>query len=551
MGQPIKRVTIVGGGTAGWLTALVLNTNLNRHVNQGRRVSITVIESPKVPTIGVGESTIQNLKYTLESVGIDEAEFIRRSNASFKLAVQFIDWSRTDGRTPVQWYNPQNPPPSCGGFFPAYHFRKFGPHWVGASYGESVMPNASVIAAGKGPRPIGGANYTWDINYSYHVDAGLFAEFMRDFAVARGVEHIRDDVVDIAHDESGAIAALQLERSGNYPVEFVIDCTGFKALIWSRMGAEPFMALGDRLLNDRAIPLQVPHRDPTKIEPCTRATGLGAGWAWRVPLYNRVGTGYVYSSAFRSDEQAWAEFVSHLRASGDLPEDAPEPEPRVIKMRIGYTRQPWIKNCVAIGLSSGFVEPLEATAIYAIDAAAHRLVMNFPDKQCDPNLAKAYNACSTGLIEEIVDYLQISYLTSNRAEPYWVAVRETPPSEWLREKMELWRQRLPDLDDTYSNRLFSLFQYVYVLVSSDCLAKARFPLDDAIRLEDWRAFGRDLKGQVNRHLATFPSHYELLTQIRNSENAPAKLSRILDAAVGRGGVQHPTASPWRSSPPRN
>ena len=203
MGQPIKHVTIVGGGTAGWLSALILHTHLNKNAKQGGRTRITVIESPKVPTIGVGESTIANLKFTLQSLGIDEAEFIRRSNASFKMAVHFIDWSRADGRASARWYNTQNTPQSCGGFLPAYHYRKFGPHFMGASYGESVLPNASVIAAGKGPRRIGSANYTFDINYSYHVDAGLVAEFIRDFAVARGVEHIRDDVVDIVHDEFG------------------------------------------------------------------------------------------------------------------------------------------------------------------------------------------------------------------------------------------------------------------------------------------------------------------------------------------------------------
>jgi hypothetical protein len=206
------------------------------------------------------------------------------------------------------------------------------------------------------------------------------------------------------------------------------------------MGAEPFVTAGDRLLNDRAIPLQIAHCDRTKIEPCTRATALGAGWVWRVPLYSRLGTGYVYSSAFRSDDEARAEFLGHLRAIGELPADAPEPETRVIRMRVGYTRQPWIKNCVAIGLSAGFVEPLEATAIYSIDAAATRLVMNFPDKQCSPALAKEYNARAAQLTEEILDFLQMIYVTSNRTEPYWIAVREeTRRSEWLRDKLEVWR----------------------------------------------------------------------------------------------------------------
>ena len=348
MSNRIERVTIVGGGTAGWLTALIINYAFNRNPRE-RRIAIALIESPNVPTVGVGESTIQNLKATLKTLEIDEAEFIRRTNGSFKLGVHFTDWSRSKGGASSKFFHPLDNPAGCGGLQPAYHFRKFGPRWIGTSYGENVLPNAAVIAAGKGPRFVNRGNYEWDINYAYHIDAGLLADFMRELAVARGVEHIRDDVVDVLFTESGAISALQLEQRGRYPVEFVIDCTGFKSLIWGRMGAEPFISINDRLLNDRAIPVQLPHRDPSKVEPCTRATALGAGWVWRVPLYSRVGTGYVYSSAFRSDDQAQAEFLAHIRATGDLPADAPDPQMRVIKMRIGYTRQPWIRNCVAIG----------------------------------------------------------------------------------------------------------------------------------------------------------------------------------------------------------
>jgi tryptophan halogenase len=402
---------------------------------------------------------------------------------------------------------------------------------MGASFAEHVLPNARLIAAGRGPRRLNRAGYSWELNYAYHVDAALVAAFMHDVAVERGINYIRDDVVDVTFDESGAISALQLERQGQHPVELVVDCTGFKSLIWSRMGAKPFISVGDRLLNDRAIPIQLPHPDPTKIEPCTRAIALGAGWAWRVPLYSRVGTGYVYSSAFRTDDEARAEFIAHLRASGDLPSDAPEPETRVIKMRVGYTRQPWIKNCVAIGLSSGFVEPLEATAIYTIDAAAHRLVMNFPDKQCSPAFAKAYNEASTILFEEIVDFLQLLYVTSNRSEPYWVAVREeTRRSQWLQDKLELWRHRFPDLDDSFGARLFGYHNYIYVLYPRGYFSGFKSPLDGSIRREDWNAYGRDLDRTVTRLLASLPSHYDLLTNIRASAS-----SRELRTAIGAGG----------------
>jgi tryptophan halogenase len=317
-------------------------------------------------------------------------------------------------------------------------------------------------------------------------------------------------------------------------VEFVIDCTGFKSLVWSRMGAEPFVSVGDRLLNDRAIPVQIPHRDPTKIEACTRATALGAGWVWRVPLYSRVGTGYVYSSAFRSDDEARAEFIAHIRAAGDLPADAPDPDTRVINMRIGYRRQPWIKNCVAIGLASGFVEPLEATAIYAIDAATQRLILNFPDKQCSPALVNVYNARSTTIMEEIVDFLQLHYVTSNRTEPYWVTVREEAKlSDWLREKLELWHYRFPDMADTHKNMLFDFSNFIHVLYPKGYFANTHPPMERMIRAEDWQAFGRDAKVQTRRLLGTLPSHYDLLTHIRGAKPARADARNLPLGTLGQ------------------
>ena len=533
MAKPIEQVTIVGGGTAGWLTAIILNANLNM-AGEKPRVLVTLIESPNIPTIGVGESTIQNLKNTLKRSGLDEAEFLRRSNGSFKLGVRFLDWSkRGDGDN---FFHPLDNPPLCGGLTPAYHFKKFGAHWLGTSFGENVAPNASIIAAGKGPRPLAAPSYQYDVNYAYHVDAGQFAELMRHFATARGVKHIRDDVVDIEQTESGMISALHLRNVGRHPVEFVVDCSGFRALVWNRMGARPFIHANNRLFNDRAIPLQVEHRDPTKIEPCTRAQALSAGWAWRVPLYNRVGTGYVYSSAFITDDQAKAEFVSHLRKTGDLAADAPEPDTRVIQMRIGHTPEPWIKNCVAIGLSQGFVEPLEATAIYSIDVSARRLVMNFPDKDFAPELAKAYNSRAARMTEEVIDFLQLNYLTSNRDEPFWRANRNnTTISDWLRDRLELWKRRFPDMDDTEGRVLFDSNNFLYVLYPKRYFENIRPPLEHLLRREDWKSFGRELKQFTDQLKTMLPSHFDLLTHIRTggtqAEQANPKLEKLLASAT--------------------
>lgn len=514
MSNRIDRVTIVGGGTAGWLTALILNGHLNRNLRQSP-VRITVIESPNTPTIGVGESTIQTLKYTLSNLGIRESEFISRCNASFKLGVHFANWSHGSALVSPNFFHPLGSPQACAGLSPAYYFRKFGSPWLGASFAESVLPNARVIAAGRGPRPVGlSGDYTWEVNYAYHLDAGLFAKFLRDTVVTSGVENLRDDILDVSLNESGSVESLQLERTGLYPVQFVVDCTGFKSLIRGRLKPEDFVCTSNRLLNDRAIPLQLPHPDPTKLEPCTRAVALNAGWAWRVPLFSRVGTGYVYSSTFKTDDEARDEFLAYLRSSGDLPDDAPDPDTRVIKMRVGYNRQPWVKNCVAIGLSSGFVEPLEATAIYTIDAAAHRLVMNFPDRDCSPALANAYNSCSTALMEEIVDFLQLHFFTSNREEVYWKAYRsETKLSDWLADKLELWKYRFPDLDDTHNNNLFDFSSYIYVLAPKGHFAKFKSPLDATLRVEDWQAYGREVRRKGDTLLKILPNHYDLLRAI--------------------------------------
>ncbi len=524
MNNRVERITIVGGGTAGWLTALFLNNYLNRF-RQGQPVAITLIESPNVPTVGVGEATIISLPKLMQQMAIDEAEMFRRCNASFKLSVRFCDWSFDGAGRPLTFFHPFNRPSAIGAFSPAYHYLKFGPPLPGMSLVESVIPNVGLVHALKGPRALNAQNYDRTIDYAYHLDAALYAGFMRDTATSRGVEHIRDDVDDVFLDENGAVSALQLREAGRYAVEFIIDCTGFKNLIMERLRTAPFISLNDHLLNDRAIPVQIPHRDPKKIEPCTRATALGAGWVWRVPLYSRVGTGYVFSSAFRSDDEARAEFFSHLRAIGDLPAEAPDPNTHVIKMRVGYTNQSWVKNCVSIGLSGGFIEPLEATAIYTIELAARWFVAHFPDRTASPALASRYNALMTGLYEEIRDFIQMHYYTSNRSEPYWVAAREAPLPDTLRERLELWRVRLPDDTDSRPNSLFKYWNYTVVMQPKGFFKGLRFPLDGSLSRDHWDKFGRDLEAYKRELMRVLPDHYELLTDIRSYKPVTASAPR--------------------------
>jgi flavin-dependent dehydrogenase len=504
----ISSVTIVGGGTAGWVTAMVLNSALNGH-GDGPRVRITLIESPNVPTVGVGESTVPGMPRLLQQLGVDEKQFIRQCNASFKLAVRFVHWHEDDDGRPLDYFSMFNAPLAIHGLNPSYHFHRFAGPERYSEFADALVPSGDLIRARRGPRRAEEGDYEGEVGYAYHVDAALFALFLRDLCVARGVEHLLDDVVDVQQGEGGFVTALKLKERGLLPVQLVVDCTGFRSRIIGQVLGEPFEPYSDVLLCDSALAVQIPHPEPGRIEPCTRSTALGAGWAWRVPLHSRLGTGYVFSSRFRSDDEAIAEFLDFL---GPQAKDA---EPRVIHMRIGRMRRHWVKNCVAIGLSSGFIEPLEATAIYMIETAARWLVRHFPDRAMSPQLADSYNRLTNTLYEEIRDFIVLHYYTSNRPEPFWLAARreiELPAA--LAERLELWRTTLPNAIDTPSDRLFDSWNYLNVLYCKGIFRDCSYPLEGSVSRADWDGFARRLTNLKRRLVAGLPDHFELLEAIR-------------------------------------
>jgi tryptophan halogenase len=519
----IKNITIVGGGTAGWLTALILGSLLN-NFREGPPVAITLIESPNIPTVGVGESTVPGIPSIMRMLGIDEAELIRRCNVTFKMSVRFERWFCEQSGGYRTFHHPFNSPKPIGGVSAAYHFHRYQDDGPAATIAQRVLPNVSLAEGGFGPRGIKDGNYDRAVGYAYHLDAGLLAQFLQEVAIQRDITLIRDDVERVNLDDRGFIGSLTLTRGGDYPVEFVIDCTGFRSLILGQALQEPFIPLSSQLLNDRAIPVQLPHRNAKVIEASTRSTALSSGWTWRVPLFNRVGTGYVYSSSFISDDEARSEFLQHLRDSGDLPESAPDPDTRVVKMRVGHSRRSWVKNCIGIGLSSGFVEPLESTGIFLIDVAARWFVGHFPDKECSPALANRYNHLINTLYGEIRDFIQTHYLTSNRPEPFWKAARNVPLSETLEANLDLWQHRLPEAVDLRSNTLFTNWNYIFVLAQKDFFKGKTFPLEGSITPGPWRQFSRSLQEEVAHFKRTLPKHYDLLAAIRNEGSVPCVLA---------------------------
>jgi tryptophan halogenase len=537
MGAPITDVTIVGGGTAGWLTATLLQSILTRPGRAGKDVKITLIESPNVPTVGVGEATVPGMPRTLRNAGIPEQEFFKTCNASFKLGVLFRKWNVDRDGQQIDYVNPFNPVPSIEGIDAGYFMLR---HGAGAlDFVQTYSAAVDLARAFKGPRALGAKEYDRRIGFAYHLDAGKFAHMLRDICVERGVTHILEDVVDVEQDERGYIAAVNLEESGRHPVQLVIDCTGFRGVIINQVLKEPFVSYSKYLANDKALAVQIPHSDPAKLPSVTQSTALGAGWVWRVPLYHRIGTGYVFSSAHRTDEQAMDEFLAHL---GD---EAKGAEPRVIPMRVGRTRNAWVKNCVAVGLSGGFIEPLESTAIHMIDTAVRWLATYFPDQDFPEPLRARYNKLSNALYDEVRDFICLHYALGNRTDdPYWIDARNMEVPDSLAENLELWKHTLPGPYDLEFASLFSPGVYQTVLLGKRVYETgygsptmtATLPL----RQEVWGRHLQNARAAIKQSVEAAADHRMLLTELRG-EATPAPFLPLAQATVGMPGAAAPKA----------
>jgi len=510
MESPIRKVTIVGGGSAGWLMAAYLISTLGKQQKGPDGLEVTLIESPNVPTIGVGEATVPGMYGMLKQLKINESEFMQYSNASFKCSGRFTGWNLDSNGQPLSFLNPFNTGSFLNGYNTAYHYHKFGPQAGAKSFVDNMMPTQAVVEQARGPRQLDDKDYDFKVPYTYHLNARFFAEYLSGIAQFRGVEHIWDDMEDVELDERGYISALKLKEHGRYPVEFVIDCTGFKGLILQKALKEPFIPYGKHLLCDRAVPVLIPHKDPTRIEPCTTATGMSAGWAWNVPLYDRLGTGYVYSSQFLSEDEAIDELMRHL---GDqAPKDF---DPKVIPMKIGRVRNPWVKNCIATGLSAGFVEPLEATAIFTIEMTARWLLNYFPDKNCDEHLVNRFNKIMNQMYDEIRSFIVMNYVTSNRPEPFWLAARnDVDIPDDLKENLELWKHSMPTAWDVPKPFLFQYWDYLYILLGKQYFDGIAFPEENFIKEKSWQRHSGKMAKVRDALVPQLPSHYDLLTSMR-------------------------------------
>lgn len=503
-------IVIVGGGTAGWLTAAILAKKLN--AGSAGSVTVTVIESPDIPIIGVGEGTWPTMRTTLQTVGVDEGEFMRECDATFKQGAEFVNWQHTPAPGESHSYFH----PLSAVFHSSYDFN-LAPYWLqGTSelpYDLAVASQSRICQLGLAPKKITTAAYTAIQNYAYHFNAVKFAAFMKKHCIEKlSVRFIAANVQHVRRDVSGGIAAVQTDSCGEVSADFFVDCTGSKALLLGEALGVGWHSINNVILNDTALAVQVPYPTPDwPIATHTIATAHEAGWTWDIGLHNRRGVGYVYSSAHSSDERAEQILRSHIGGQAD------ELDVRKIKLNLGYRQQFWRHNCVAIGMSAAFVEPLEASAIFLVEAAANMLADQFPRSRAALGFVeKKFNDTFRLRWDKSIDFIKLHYCISQRRDSdYWIdncADKSIPLS--LQQRLAHWRLHPPGkYDFDYAFEPFVLDSYLFVLYGM------KFNTDIRHNLSSYADIGRAraLFAEIDRTTAILqqqlPSHRELIEKV--------------------------------------
>jgi len=512
MSQPVKSVVIVGGGTAGWLTAGLLAAE---HL-PGRQTDFEVIlvESPDVSPIGVGEGTWPTMRGSLQAMGISETDFIRECEASFKQGTRFSGWLRGEGEF---YYHPFAMPPRFHEIDLARHWQ---PHRKRISYADAVTPQGRTCERALAPKQIATPEYASVLNYGYHLDAGKFSTFLQRHCVDNlNVTHVLDNVVSINAAENGDIESLNMRSGQVIRGDLFIDCTGFAALLLGEHYGVPFVSIQDSLFNDRALAVQVPRNsDDEPIASTTHSTAQDAGWIWDIALPGRRGVGYVYSSAYTDDQEAEGALRRYITETAG-PGVADSSSPRQIHFSPGHRETLWHRNCVAIGLSGGFVEPLEASALVMIEMSAKMLSEQLPrNRSMMDVVAKRFNNKFLYHWQRIIEFLKLHYLLSRRSDSaYWLDNRrsDTVPQE-LQDSLELWRYQSPGYRDLpQSEELFPAASYRYVLYGMEFETEGPSKLrrSDVTTGTEAESLFNDNMRLTKQLLAALPTNRDLISKI--------------------------------------
>lgn len=497
------RVLIVGGGTAGWMTAAALS-----HLLPASVAGIRLVESEAIGTVGVGEATVPHIRFFNAKLGFDEADFMAHTGATFKLGIEFRDWSRLGD----SYIHP------FGAFGEDLAGLPFHQHWLRAfqtGSAESIQAYSLPIGAardGRFARPSADpAHPLSTYSYAYQFDATRYAAYLRNFAEARGVTRTEGRIVEVERNpESGFVTSVDLEHGERLEADLFVDCSGFRGLLIEQELAAGFEDWSHWLPCDRAW--AVPCASAGPLTPYTRATAHRAGWFWRIPLQHRVGNGHVYASAFLSDQEACDALLGQLESPASM---APKP----LRFTAGKRRMQWSKNVVAIGLAAGFLEPLESTSIHLIQLAIGYLVDLFPGPDFDPMNETEFNRIMALEYERIRDFLILHYHATERDDtPFWDYCRTMAIPDSLAYRMELFRQR--GVVPHYREGMFLDASWLAVYLGQNVIPRHYDPACDRLGEEELAAQLDRIRRDYAHAIGGMPLHAAFLRQI-GANSGPA------------------------------
>ncbi len=494
--QAVREIVIVGGGTAGWMTAAALSHKLAE-----TNATIRLIESAEIGTVGVGEATLPQIREFNRMLDIDEAELMARTSATFKLGIEFRDW----GREGDHYIHPFG-----------VHGERIGPadfhhYWVrenAEGRADDFGSYCLAIAAARQQRfdlpPENPSSPLQAYSYAFQFDASLYAAFLAEYATARGVEGIEGKIIAVASQgESGFIRSVTLESGQQISGELFVDCSGFRGLLIEQELQTGFEDWSDYLPCNRAF--AVPCAITGPIGPFTRSTARAAGWQWRIPLQHRVGNGYVYCDRYNNDQDVVDQLMNNL-------EGEPIADPKQLFFKTGKRKKLWNRNCVAIGLSGGFLEPLESTSIDLIQSGILNLIALFPEKQCAPSDVDEYNRLMDLEFDRVRDFLMLHYVLNQREEPFWRDMREMAWPDSLSEKVEAFKRR--GLVPQYDHGLFQPASWLSVFIGQNLLPETCDPRVDAMADDDRSGRLERIRTSIDSGVGRMSEHLEFIEKYR-------------------------------------
>jgi len=498
-------IVIAGGGTAGWMTAAALA----RFLDGTHRIRL--VESEEIGTVGVGEATIPQILLYNQALGLNEDAFLAATNGTFKLGIEFVDWRRLGHRYMHAF----------GAVGRDVGLIEFQHYWLRAralGFAKSLDRYSLNEIAARDYRMHRGGPITGNaipaMPYAYHFDAGLYAAYLRRFAEQLGVERTEGRIVHVdQHAETGDVAAVVLDGDRRIDGDIFIDCTGFRGLLIEQTLQTGYEDWSRWLPCDRA--LAMPTENDGDLTPYTRSTAKRAGWQWRIPLQHRVGNGHVYCSAFVSDDEAAETLLAGVTGK-------PMADPRPLRFVTGRRRQCWNRNVIAIGLSSGFLEPLESTSIHMIQSAISRLLKMVPRRRISDAERAEYNRQTDFEIERIRDFLILHYHANERDEPFWQACRDMALPDTLAAKLDLFRANANIFRE--HEELFTEVGWLQVLIGQGVEPQSWHPLADQIPERDLKEFMETIELLYAREAGRMPSHAEFIARhcaARSPAMAPA------------------------------